>query len=411
MGSCIGAAAAFKPTAWLYGPLFLALMCRGRQWHARHVAVSLLAMALPVVTLGIWLYARGALSDALTAVVEYNKAYVQAAGGPQRAVGALARELYRLSTSDPLWFLALASWLVSRLQRQRDELRPLAEAWLVAAVCAALANGARMFPSYLIPATPALALLASDIFRPLSTPPERQTGRQLLALALALTIALGLSVRHHYFSRLWRSTRSDVMQLSGNLDPLAYLDGFGGYASGRGYSAPANAALVAYLNTHATEHTLYIVGMAPSVYFESGLLPANRFLWSYPALSELIARADFTAAALAADLETARPQYIVLEHHNRDSLTGWTLDAAVKGSPIEELLRREYQRALTIEDFEVFQRRDVSAPDAPLVRPHSSSWHSHWDSAIAERQGCSPASTFLSIFATTWTRGSTTSAI
>jgi hypothetical protein len=180
--------------------------------------------------------------------------------------------------------------------------------------------------------------------------------RRRLVNAAIVVIAGIVAVRSHYPDRLVRYTAADLAQLRATAPRAQYLEMFGGYANGRGYSARANDELASYLAAHSADgDRVYIFGMAPAVYFDARRLPADRFVWTFPGVAPFAGRAAFTADALAADLERAAPRFLVLEKNNRDSSTGWRIDD-VYAAPAIRRLFTNYVRDTEIEDFSVLRR-------------------------------------------------------
>jgi hypothetical protein len=384
-GLAIGTAVVFKPTALIYwpvmalaGPMFDGRwpMADGRwpmaeartQRTARAIAVSGATLLIPIAIVLAWLAANGALTDARIAVIDYNRAYVVAGSSWLAMPNILAHEIWRLVKTDPLWCAAAAAAVVA-IWDQRSGIRKLeagsrqleagswqpeaalvlfSSAWLAAALVAVAANGVRMYATYFLPAAPPLALLVGSLVR------GGNARRQLNA---AVVVIAGIvAVRSHYPDRLARYTAADLAQLLGTAPRAPYLEMFGGYANGRGYSARANDELASYLRAHGDAgDRVYIFGMAPAVYFDARRLPANRFVWTFPAVAPFAGHPAFTVDALAADLERAAPSLLVLERNNRDSSTGWRIDDVYAAPAIRRLLT-EYVRRTDIEDFTVLAK-------------------------------------------------------
>jgi hypothetical protein len=367
MGLLIGVAAVLKPTALVYWPACLAVVAwRRRDDLVRAARVSGAMLLLPWIAVGIWLWFRGALPDAWVAIVDYNRAYVAAGAGGLALPDRLAHEVWRLVKTDPLWCVAAAAGLAAvwRVARNRDshslrarvvdrncECPLFAMVWLTAVVCAIAANGVRMYATYFLPAGPPLALLAGWFLA------EHRRGRRAVFAAAMLTLAAFIAVRNHYPDRLIRYVTADVAQLRGHGSRDAYLELFGGYANGRGYSARANEELTRYLAGHSdSSDRLYIFGMAPSVYFTARRLPADRFVWTYPGVVDFAGRPDFSIEALARDLTAAAPRYLVLERNNRDSASGWRIEDVYASGAVRGFLA-QYTTDAVIEDFIVLRRR------------------------------------------------------
>ena len=241
-----------------------------------------------------------------------------------------------------------------KLEADSWKLLLFATAWLAAAIVAVAANGARMYATYFLPTAPPLALLVGSLF---DRSPGRTLNPQRLLNAALVVLAGIVAVHSHYPDRLVRYTAADIAQLRGTAPRAAYLEMFGGYANGRGYSARANDELASYLRAHSgDDDRIYVFGMAPAVYFDARRLPANRFVWTFPAVAPFAGHPAFTVNALAADLERAAPPFLVLERNNRDSATGWRIDDVYAAGAIQLVLGR-YAREIEIEDFTVMRRR------------------------------------------------------
>jgi len=404
-GLAVGAAVVFKPTALVYWPVVaLAGLVSDEQWRGtgdrrpvtdgrwprtedrgpmtdapwetaertqrvlHALAVSGATLLLPIAVVLSWLSANHALADARIAVIDYNRAYVVAGSSWLAMPDILAHEIWRLIKTDPLWcaaaFAGVAGiWDAGSAVSKTGNWPPAAgnrrlvffcSVWLAAALIAVAANGARMYATYFLPTAPPLALLVGSLF-------DRSAGRTLnpqrLLNAAVVVLAGVVAVHSHYPDRLVRYTAADIAQLRGTAPRAAYLEMFGGYANGRGYSARANDELASYLRAHSGDgDRIYIFGMAPAVYFDARRLPANRFVWTFPAVAPFAGHPAFTANALAADLERAAPRFLVLERNNRDSSTGWRIDDVYATSAIQHVLDR-YTREIEIEDFTVMQRQ------------------------------------------------------
>ncbi len=355
----VGIAALYKPTAVLYLPAMLVWLRSRHPIAWKSAALAVAALLVPALLIAAWLASRGSLTDAWVAVVEYNRAYVIQGSGPIALLDRLAHEVWRLTKVDPLWTLGMLGAAVAAADVARR--RPATAAWLgfcwlAVSIVAAGANGIRMYSTYFIPAGAPLALLAGWLFNRIAEDAEpRRRGAGTLA---AIGLALGVAIHSHYPERLWSTVAADFHARQATGDELFhYLERFGGYRTGRGYSARANAELAAYIAQHtAADQRVYVFGMAPSVYFLAQRLPASRFIWTYPGVTNIVGRHDFTPEALAASLALSRPEYIVLERNNRDSISGWRSEVEFTSPGMQHLLG-EYAHDVDIEDFMLYRRR------------------------------------------------------
>jgi hypothetical protein len=356
-GLAVGAAAVFKPTALVYWPAcVLAAWVLGDD--ARRAARRMTApLALPWLVVAAWLWSAGAATDARIAIVDYNSGYVAAGSGLFALPLRFAHEVWRLVKSDPAWLLASAGTVATAVAWLRRAARPatlvlpgLAILWLAAVLLAVAANGIRMYPTYFLPAAAPLALLAGWFLA------EHSRGLRALAGAIVLAAAIVVSTRSHAPQRAVRYLAADISRMRGNLAREPYLDLFGSSRSSSGYSARANAELTDYLLAHAAPNDrLYIFGMAPSVYFSASLLPADRFVWTYPAVAPFMHDRGFGVDTLARELAHTTPAWLVLEANNRDSTSRWRIDDVYTAPAIRAFLDG-YQRTIVIDDFTVLHR-------------------------------------------------------
>lgn len=390
-GVCIGCAALLKPTALVYWPMLLIVNAvlewqrqgnaepdansptlrpastpmptpRRSAWAARgaEASWSLLGVSLPLLLCLAWLWHLHALDDARVAIVEYNRAYLAVGYSPVAFANRFVHEVWRLTKTDPLWLLGVSGLVMAVMVSGRSLSKLevpiiLGGAWLLAALIAAAANGARFYSTYFMPCLVPLSLLAAAL---LFTHWPHRTRRVLVALLLVIATVRGIQTSVP--QRLLDTVSEDLAQW--HVPPssparLHYLEGFGSYAAGRGFSARANTELSTWLDAHSDPtDRIYIFGMAAGVYFTSHRLPAQRFLWIGPSASNLLPRPDFTLEAVAADLDRVQPRYIIEEHNNRDSLLGWRVEEKFNDPSIRQVLTA-YEPITQIEDFSIYGRR------------------------------------------------------
>ncbi len=356
-GLLVGLAALFKPTAIVYAPAcVLIALAIDDDWRRAALRMSA-TLAMPWLAAAAWLWAAGAGAEAWIAIVDYNGGYVAAGSGVLVLPLRIAHEVWRLVKSDPGWLVAAAGGLAAiavawrgRSWRAMPALPLAATIWLAAVIVAIAANGVRMYATYFLPAAAPIALLGGWFLA------EYGRGLRAVAVAIVLAAATVVTWRSHAVERAARYVAADVAQMRGTLAREPYLELFGGYGNGRGYSARANAELTDYLRAHSAERDrIYVFGMAPSVYFTAARLPADRFVWTYPAVAPFLHGPGFGADALAGDLARAAPGWLVLEANNRDSASGWRIEDVYAAPSIRALLDR-YERAIVIEDFTVLRR-------------------------------------------------------
>ncbi len=321
--------------------------------------ISAGAIVAPFLTI-IWLCLEGSAGDAWVAVIDYNRVYVSAGLGSSLVgfVDAFAHDVWRRTKTDPLWMSGMlsAAWCVQTWwTRSADSLSRLLPWWLGLSLIAAMGGGVRLYNAYFIPCLPPLALLTAWA---MSRAWRSHALLNHLVAALLLLAALAVAVRANTFGQVWTTERAD---LTHERDPTAYLERFGGYGNGRGYSAKANQELVHWLRANsAPDDRVFIFGFSANVYFEARRLPAHRFLWVGPAVEGLLQRQEFTLERLAADLAASRVRFIVREANNGDSLLGWRSQLEFAKPPMQHLLA-SYDEVARMEDFTIYRRR--TAPE------------------------------------------------
>lgn len=363
-----GAAIVFKPNAALYLPALLAWMVLysrgGADERPAPLARPLLAAAVtaaivPAIAIA-WLWTLGALGEAKIAVVDFNRFYV----GQGFTIGgmtlAFSKAVWLRMKTDPLWaaggIAALAAiWNVARTRRLHPA-AALAVLWGAAAALVIFVNGIRLFNSYFIQALPPLALLAAWFFTE-----GARTGRsfKVAAVAAALVMAGFLFVRDDYPGRVMESVRADWSLLTGRMDRNTYLERFGGYANGRGYSARANAELADYVRQHTSpDDRIFLFGInGAGVYFAADRLAAHRFLRVNFFVPPEFPDPRFRLEAVLAELAERRPRYVIFERLHSSSEMARLADGLPEHPEVARLLRG-YRRETAIEDFTLYRRND-----------------------------------------------------
>ncbi len=363
-----GAAIVFKPNAALYLPALLAWMVLysrgGADERPAPLARPLLAAAVtaaivPAIAIA-WLWTLGALGEAKIAVVDFNRFYV----GQGFTIGgmtlAFSKAVWLRMKTDPLWaaggIAALAAiWNVARTRRLHPA-AALAVLWGAAAALVIFVNGIRLFNSYFIQALPPLALLAAWFFTE-----GARTGRsfKVAAVAAALVMAGFLFVRDDYPGRVMESVRADWSLLTGRMDRNTYLERFGGYANGRGYSARANAELADYVRQHTSpDDRIFLFGInGAGVYFAADRLAAHRFLRVNFFVPAEFPDPRFRLEAVLAELAERRPRYVIFERLHSSSEMARLADGLPEHPEVARLLRG-YRRETAIEDFTLYRRND-----------------------------------------------------
>lgn len=359
-GLFVGISLVFKPTALVYWPaLVLWTWLAADTARARRFVVhSAIGMSVvPLITLS-WMWATGVLDDAWVILWEYNRAYLAVGGhGLASILNDFAHEVWRRMKTDEVWALgslsAAAALFAWRWRATKPGLAAsLGILWLGAAMVAIVGNGPRLFTTYFVPSlVPLCLLIAWLIDRTMASQHRWRVPARLLVLGL--TVAM--FVRSGSVSRAIDMTTWDARHLLGRTDRDEYLQRFRS-RDGRAFSAPDNARLADYVRAHTESHDrIFVFGMTAGTYFLSGRLPASRFLWVYPAVSNMIDRPEFRVEALADELARTKPRYIVLQRNNRDSFSGWRVEDAFAAPPMVALLG-DYRQETEIGNFVLYRR-------------------------------------------------------
>jgi hypothetical protein len=362
LGLAAGAAIAYKPNAVLYLPVLLVWIAVYRAPGVRLTPVVLAAALgcaiLPAISIG-WLWSHGVLAQARVALIDFNRFYVAEDFSPAQFSVSFAKEIWRRCKTDPLWAAGgigalVALWDLARFRRL-DPLPALALAWGAAAAMVIVLNGVRLFNTYFIQALAPLALLAAWVVAGVGT--RRGVGR--LGAAAAILVMATLLARKNYPVKVFDAVRADIREWRGAGDQASYLDRFGEYGAGGGYSARANVELAAYVRARTVPtDVVYQFGInSAGLYFAADRLMAQRFLRVNEFVPTTFPAPGFNLAAVARELDARRPVYLVFEH-----LPGRTVmaDAVNRLPQAPELvsLWRAYQPETQIEDYAVYRRRD-----------------------------------------------------
>ena len=366
-GAFGGVAALYKPNAAVYLPAVWAwwwyVLPAGQRPLRMAVRVGVVMVAgalLPVVLTFAWLWSVGALAEARTAIVDFNRYYVALGLATPEHLVALAKAVWLRVKTDPVWAGGVVAALVAcaRLLRTRTvpPLAALALCWGGASLVVIFVNGARLFNSYFLQAHAPLCLAAAWwlVERPVHAPRLARVGRAALATVMTVLLVFG-----SYPGRAAARTADDWHRLTGQIDRATYLEAFGGYANNRGYSARANQELADYLARHTTvDEQVFLFGInGAGVYFLAGRLTAHRFLrlnFFYP---DGFPDPRFHISAVTSDLAARRPRYLIFENLHAASVIGDALSHLTTEPSVLALLD-DYTFEVQIEDFAVYRRDD-----------------------------------------------------
>ena len=366
IGLWSGAAMVFKPNAGIYLPALLLWSLAGMPpadrpstaFMLRALAVAALgAVVLPALTF-VWLWQAGLLPEAKTAVVDFNRWYVGIGFAPGAYAHAFADRVYLRMKTEPLWLaggiaVVVAIWDLARTRRL-PPLASLAVLWGAAAAVAIMVNGMWLFNTYFIHALAPLALLVAWW---LSDRAVVSTMSRILG-AVTVVLMVTLLVQRNFLPKIVEWTSADAAMLRGGTDRTAYLERFGGYATGRGYSARANEELAEYVRAHTQpSDQVYLFGInGAGLYFLSDRLTAHRFLRVNFFVPDGFPNPQFTLSAVVDDLRARQPAYLIFERLHSETDMGRAVDALPEHPLIRSLLEG-YVLDQQIEDFTLYRRR------------------------------------------------------
>jgi len=337
--------------AWVW---FHTDLVRTRQFAAYSAAGAVIA---PVIAL-TWMWGTGIMHDAWLALAVYNGAYLTLGDvGVFDLLNRFAHEVFRRMKTDEVWALGTVAAAVAVAAWRWRQTKPALVAalgvfWLGAALLAIVLNGPRMFQTYFMPALVPLCLLSAWLLDQAFAPARRW---HLATAALVVALIAIMLVRSGSPRRVADITRADTLQLFGSTERQDYLRRFQSRST-QAFSAADAETLADYLRTRTEpDERVFIFGMTASAYFLSGRLPASRFLFVYPAVSNMADRPEFRVETLAAELSRSAPRYIVLQRHNRDSFSGWRADVSFAAPPMAALLQ-DYRQETEIGDYALYRR-------------------------------------------------------
>ena len=363
LGLSAGAAVILKPNAGLYFPALLSWMLLyaspPRKTLALPIVVAIAASAVAPVAAVVWLWDLGVLRDARIAVIDFNRYYLSQGFSLASYVNLLAHALFLRIKTEPLWLAGtagsiLAVWDLAR-RRRLPPLAGLGVIWGAAAALVIVVNGRFLFNSYFMNALPPLAVMGAWL---LVDAAAKTRGRAAVA-ALAGVVMAVLLVHRGYVPRVVGSARLDLAALRGRIDRTTYLEQFGGYGNGRGYSARANEELAEYLRAHTRpDERIYLFGInGAGVYFAADRLTAQRFLRANDFVDTTFPDPAFRLDAVVAELAVRGPRYLIFEKLNTGTAMARAVDSLPDNPLVTSLLRR-YERQATVEDFTLYRRVD-----------------------------------------------------
>jgi len=157
--------------------------------------------------------------------------------------------------------------------------------------------------------------------------------------------------------RVWETARTDLQAWRGDYPAMAYLERFGGYGAGGGYSARANAEVAAYVQSHTRpDDLIYQFGInSAGVYFAADRLMAQRFLRVNEFVPATFPKPGFNLAAVARELAARQPAYLIFETLHSRTPMARAVDQLQLNPELQPLLH-SYVRETQIEDYTLWRR-------------------------------------------------------
>jgi hypothetical protein len=176
-------------------------------------------------------------------------------------------------------------------------------------------------------------------------------------LVAAVVAALGRSATKDTETSFYQRTMDRISIYTHSPRDQAALDRLASVAD---VNAGANREVAAFLRARVpADRTVFVWGFEPVIYDWADRTPATRYLYDVP---QRVAWArDEARAVLMRDLDAGRPAAIVVEHRDVfPMVTGDAIDSAdtlKRFGALTALIEGRYERATTIEDFDVYLER------------------------------------------------------
>lgn len=322
-------------------------------------AAITLGGALPFVLCALWFLARGALRDLWQVLFVFTPHYTKLSWVGETIPGMTywgftewLQQYCSVTTVGFLLFLAFP-----RAPRER------AGAALVAGIIGmhlvGVAMQGKFFPYHYGATWPLTALLAAlGFLRVWDFLVARGRGAGVVVFFLFFGVVC-------FFRTATKDVEKSFLQRCGQRISLITKSprdqaAFDALASVADVNSAANREVAAFLRARVpADRKVFVWGFEPVIYDLADRLPATRYLYDVP---QRVAWAkEKEREALMRDLDAGRPAAIVVEHHDVfPMVTGDAIDSAdtLKDFPaLRDRIAERYERATTIEDFDVYLER------------------------------------------------------
>jgi hypothetical protein len=342
-GFCFGAAGMIKQHGFSFG-LFAAWYVLYQWWHSTdrplprlvvHCGILALGIATPFMLVCAWMRAEGVFGPFWYWTVTYASIYTTSAG-LSAGVGNLLSTGWDIVASLPLvWSLVAvgfsALFWYDKARRRR--------AIMLAFLCCSFLGTVPGFyfrTHYFLFIMPAAAILsavgseaiARTIGSALRLRPAFTGSAAVMAVAAA---CLGISVWSHR-EYLFRATPNQVARLAYWSNPF-----------------PEAVEIARYINAESRERgPIMVLGSEPQIYFYTGRRAASPHIYMYPLMEDQPFAVKMQLELLA-DIDTARPEWVILE----------MFDGAWGRRPGPDSLMMGWVRSVLFRDYEQVGAVDV----------------------------------------------------
>lgn len=306
-------------------PLALAPLRIAWPWRKRigALVLTLSAAALPVLICSALLWRQGALPDAYTALIQYNRIYA----AESIALGWDPIWLWRIwAPMLPLFVPAMGGLLLTWRMRDRHAgARKIAALWGITLLASALIS-LRDYPHYYLAAVPFGGMWAGAGIVQIG---RIARGAWRLPLALLQLVAL-IALTVQPVAAVRDLGRQIPHVQSGTL-----------YANDGWMFFGVADTVAAYVRQHVRrQQPIFVWAAEPEIYYLSGRTPASRFIYDYPLDRLPGAREEVIHA-----LQTIAPPMIITYH-----------DVRPEGfQPL--LVAKSYHLQTTIAGYDIYERR------------------------------------------------------
>jgi hypothetical protein len=315
--------------------------------------------AAPIILCALWFLARGAFRDLWQVLFVFAPPYTMLAWNGQTLPDMTYRGftfwLQKYSSVPTVGFLVFLAFP----RAPRERVGAALVAGIIAVHIAGVILQGKFFAYHYGSAWPLTALLAALGFMRLWDRLATRGGPFGAALFFA-GFAVVCTMRTATLSTQTSFSHRSLVRYALLLTSLRDQAALDGLASLHDVNASSNRKVAAFLRTYVpADRKIFIWGFEPVIYDLADRMPATRYIMDVP--QRWAWAKEKERATLMGDLDAGRPAAIVVEH--RDVFpwaTGDALDSAkalADFPALRDRIAERYQRATSIEDFDVYLER------------------------------------------------------